>query len=291
MKLSDWAKKQGISYLTAYRWFKGGTLPASAYQSDSGTIIVHEDPEISEEEMQLSSQANNDALSLFLKKTVEFSKNSSSIEDFAAYILSNFSIKINLPSDSPKYSRNKPKSEEIQNHFKQFIPEKKEKPKLNIFVADENSLEQLVAQSDDLTTQELVGEIQKISGTDISTSEVPEFSDLLKDLTSVVATNSSENSIKFYQNLSTEGLINRDVDLSPQQFNYTSSGNQSFSLNNSTSDDNSFKLMDSSAISSINYCAPAVASMTFIPTQKELIGATKISENLEKPKRGRPRKK
>lgn len=40
MKLADWAKSQGISYLTAYRWFKKGKLPVSAYQTDTGTIIV-----------------------------------------------------------------------------------------------------------------------------------------------------------------------------------------------------------------------------------------------------------
>jgi len=288
MKLSDWAKKQGISYLTAYRWFKGGTLPVTAYQSDSGTIIVQEDPEISEQEMQLSSQVSNDAISLFLKKTVEFSKNNSTIEDFAAYVLSNFSLKVmNIYSDSPaKYSRNKPKSEEVQNYFKQFIPEKKEKPKPNIFVADENALEELVAQSDDLTTQELVGEIQKISGVEISTTEVPEFNDLLKDLTAVVSSNSViDNSVKLYENLSTEGLVNRDVAFSPQQINYTSSNNQSFGF------DNSFKMSELAPTSAVNYCAPSVASMTFIPTQKELIGATKISDTIEKPKRGRPRKK
>jgi putative resolvase len=41
MKLNDWAKKQGISYLTAYRWFKAGKI--NAIQYDSGTIIVHDE--------------------------------------------------------------------------------------------------------------------------------------------------------------------------------------------------------------------------------------------------------
>jgi putative resolvase len=40
MKLSDWAKKQGISYRTALRWFHGGTLPVEAGQMSTGTIIV-----------------------------------------------------------------------------------------------------------------------------------------------------------------------------------------------------------------------------------------------------------
>ena len=38
MKLSVYARKLGISYRTAYRWFKAGTIPG--YQADTGTIIV-----------------------------------------------------------------------------------------------------------------------------------------------------------------------------------------------------------------------------------------------------------
>lgn len=41
MKLSDWAKKQGITYLTAYRWFSAGHLK-NARQMPTGTIIVDE---------------------------------------------------------------------------------------------------------------------------------------------------------------------------------------------------------------------------------------------------------
>jgi putative resolvase len=40
MKLREWAKKQGISYRTALRWFHGGTLPVDAEQMATGTIIV-----------------------------------------------------------------------------------------------------------------------------------------------------------------------------------------------------------------------------------------------------------
>jgi len=39
MKLSDWAKLQGISYLTAYKWFKSGKIP-NAKQYDTGTILI-----------------------------------------------------------------------------------------------------------------------------------------------------------------------------------------------------------------------------------------------------------
>lgn len=42
MKLSEWAKKQGISYMTAWRWCKNGKMPCKITQTDTGTIIVHE---------------------------------------------------------------------------------------------------------------------------------------------------------------------------------------------------------------------------------------------------------
>ncbi|WP_224408660.1 IS607 family transposase [Oscillatoria salina] len=38
MKLSDYAKKAGISYRTAWRWWKQGIL--TGYQSPTGTIII-----------------------------------------------------------------------------------------------------------------------------------------------------------------------------------------------------------------------------------------------------------
>ena len=38
MKLSTYARKLGISYRTAWRWFKAGKL--AGYQTDTGTIIV-----------------------------------------------------------------------------------------------------------------------------------------------------------------------------------------------------------------------------------------------------------
>lgn len=47
MKLSTWAKKQGISYRTAWRWFKEGLLPVTAEQTASGTILIKESETIS----------------------------------------------------------------------------------------------------------------------------------------------------------------------------------------------------------------------------------------------------
>lgn len=43
MKLSAWARKQGVSYQTAWNWFSTGKLPVRAAQMPTGTIIVHED--------------------------------------------------------------------------------------------------------------------------------------------------------------------------------------------------------------------------------------------------------
>jgi len=40
MKLSQYAKQQGISYRTALCWFRAGTIPG--YQAPSGTLIVTE---------------------------------------------------------------------------------------------------------------------------------------------------------------------------------------------------------------------------------------------------------
>jgi putative resolvase len=44
MKLSQYAKQQGISYRTALRWFRAGAI--AGYQAPSGTIIVQEEKPI-----------------------------------------------------------------------------------------------------------------------------------------------------------------------------------------------------------------------------------------------------
>jgi len=43
MKLSQWAKQQGLCYLTAYRLFRSNKLPVNAIQLDTGTILVNQD--------------------------------------------------------------------------------------------------------------------------------------------------------------------------------------------------------------------------------------------------------
>lgn len=42
MKLADWARKQGIHYNTAYRWYKEGKLPVQAIKTATNTILVQE---------------------------------------------------------------------------------------------------------------------------------------------------------------------------------------------------------------------------------------------------------
>ncbi|MCL6521907.1 MAG: IS607 family transposase [Firmicutes bacterium] len=40
MKLSEWARRNGVSYKTAWLWFKKGVLPVPARQLPTGTILV-----------------------------------------------------------------------------------------------------------------------------------------------------------------------------------------------------------------------------------------------------------
>jgi putative resolvase len=54
MKLSQWAKEQGIHYQTAWQWFKDGKIDG-AYKSKSGSIFVENDE--SELKIQLLTYA------------------------------------------------------------------------------------------------------------------------------------------------------------------------------------------------------------------------------------------
>jgi putative resolvase len=40
VKLAEWARREGVHYLTAYRWWRDGTLPVPAKQTPSGMILV-----------------------------------------------------------------------------------------------------------------------------------------------------------------------------------------------------------------------------------------------------------
>jgi len=43
MKLAEWARRQGLDYKTAWRWFHAGILPVPAKQLPTGTILVDVD--------------------------------------------------------------------------------------------------------------------------------------------------------------------------------------------------------------------------------------------------------
>lgn len=47
MKLSVWARNQGISYVTAFRWYQQGKLPVKAYKTPSGSIFVEDSKPVS----------------------------------------------------------------------------------------------------------------------------------------------------------------------------------------------------------------------------------------------------
>jgi putative resolvase len=46
MKLSAWAKSQGITYKTAYQWVKNNTMPCDFEQLPTGTILVYPNTEV-----------------------------------------------------------------------------------------------------------------------------------------------------------------------------------------------------------------------------------------------------
>lgn len=51
VKLSQWAKQQGISYTTAYRWFKNGKIN-NAKQLETGTIMIESFSTNAEEKLE-----------------------------------------------------------------------------------------------------------------------------------------------------------------------------------------------------------------------------------------------
>jgi putative resolvase len=76
MKLSDWAKEQGISYLTAWRWFKEGKLPVPATKTPSGSILVNVDPKTAPKRTivycRVSSNAKKDDLDRQVGRCLSF---------------------------------------------------------------------------------------------------------------------------------------------------------------------------------------------------------------------------
>lgn len=88
MKLSEWAKKVGVSYQTAWRWFRANKMPVRTEQTQSGTVIVYED-EVTNREFFIKKSIKNDPVlkycgackQVLLKEL--FNKNRSTKDGFA----------------------------------------------------------------------------------------------------------------------------------------------------------------------------------------------------------------
>ena len=243
-------------------------------------------------------------MSLFLKKTVEFSKNNSSVEDFAAYVLSNFSLKLNSVTESPKYSKNKPKSEDIQKHFQQFLKPKGEKPKPNMFVTGADTLDDLVELSDASEIDDIKVATLNNVGLTGSTPTSPDLQSLINNLASAISPFDHSatflggaESITTYDSLGhMEGVVSRNVDVTPQSFNYIGS-THSASIAPGSHLGTTVTVNSVVPQSSLN--SAYVVSNNFVPTQTEIQKAhqavEKLTEDIRavgKAKRGRkPSKK
>ncbi len=151
MKLKDWAKKTGVTYLTAYKWFKSGTLPVKAHQTETGTILVQDNS--NELEWKMTGSQNNDVISLVLKKTIELSKNNSPVEDLTSWVLSNFSLRPLAFKDDPTI-----REEIIKDNYKEMLSPKYPKPEPKMFIIDPDNCESLnsLIDKDDLSAEEFL---------------------------------------------------------------------------------------------------------------------------------------
>lgn len=59
MKLSDWARKNGLSYRTAWNLYKKGKLPCKASQIATGTIIVEDNVNSNDLKIELCEKLLN----------------------------------------------------------------------------------------------------------------------------------------------------------------------------------------------------------------------------------------
>lgn len=133
IKLKEWCGKNSIAYITAYRWFKAGKFPGAAYQTETGTILVEDD----------NIENESEAASHFIKKTVEFSNNSTSIEDFAAFVLSNYKLEMREGQ-----KKSKPTPEQTSKHFQKFLSKPATKPQPNMFMLDLDSIDKIISTQD-----------------------------------------------------------------------------------------------------------------------------------------------
>jgi len=259
IKLKEWASKNGLSVVTAYRHFHMGLIP-NAEQLNSGTILIDDSLE---NNMQISGQ--NDAMSLFLKKTVEYSKSDSSVEDFAAYVISNFQLKLNGTIDTPKYSKNRPKQEEVQKHFQQFLPNKEEANRLR-------------------TAKILLKEQEKCSDVDFNLFAAvvdDDMSDLEDEL---------ESNISVYNSQPGGLTANKSIDLNiTSQVNSFGSTISDISSTYSSCESNNGLYANIGGTISPFYGQPSAvylnslvsAGTPFQPTEKELLASTQVIETVE----------
>lgn len=121
MKLSDWAKKQGICYKTAWRWWKLNML--NAYQLQTGTIIIDENsPFLSNKVVstpmpieKLLSRENIIQLRAYLDKHPEF----------MASLFPGLIKKINEILDNLEVMGMKPDSDALKRDIIKSFPEAK----------------------------------------------------------------------------------------------------------------------------------------------------------------------
>lgn len=292
MKLKQWADKVGIKYLTAYRWFKDDKLPVKAYQTESGTIIV-EDEEVSEMSTSVNSSSGGDSadvMSLFLRKTVEFSKNDASVEDFAAWVISTFSLNFISSETKPKYSRFKPSSSQVIKEYGKFI-NKGEKPKAQMFIPNNpKDLDKLIDNDENLSAQDLIDGLADLNCALIKTEPVdgvavPVDEQLFKDLSTALKSGPITDA-----GPTGSGVFTR-IETTPQNYansTVTSSSLTSSDLNISSSLDFS---EDTGCFTS-DCIIPASETVDFTPTEKEVEGAKSlaITGKTKKRGRGRPRK-
>ena len=109
LKLSAWAKKNGMSYATAYRWFKSGKLNAA--QVSTGTILVNEESD--------DNNVNKDVqykliVADILTQAADYTINNKSSIYFARWILDNYKLE-------PINKVNKEKKKDISTHFNNIL--------------------------------------------------------------------------------------------------------------------------------------------------------------------------
>lgn len=298
IKLSEWADRNNLSYITANRHFHAGLIPG-AVQLDSGTILVED---TSEQTMAATNASSNDAMSLFLKKTVEFSKNNSTVEDFAAFVISNFQLKLNVQADGPRYSKNKPKAEEVQKHFQQFLPDKEKEEQLKAMknlLKEQNKGKEVHLPIDPAELEKRFSEEPEPFDRVVDTNGMDEEWEAMgAELLNMAPKTSAVH--MYGPQTTAEGLVTRSVDLNttPQQINYTGSTNPAFSSLTSslvspaaasycavTNDANTLGFIataDGAWDPGSNFFASQVTTASpFQPTQKELLSAVQVIETAE----------